>query len=132
MNAFRISKWHRLTALAVLALALCLPFARAVYAQAAGTGEVTVPQLVMSGGMFVVMGMVFAAHWLLDWMKPNLPQSVFPIMGALVAPLFNMASDALTGLSVPVEWTPFIGWLGDYLDDQRYWVQEWLKKGGVA
>lgn len=123
---------HVFARLGALALALAVLFAPMAFAQATGTGEVTVPQLVMSGGMFVVMGMVFAAHWFLDWMKPNLPQSVFPIMGALVAPLFNMASDALTGLSVPVEWTPFIGWLGDYLDDQRYWFMEWLKKGGVA
>lgn len=123
---------HVFARLGALALALAVLFAPMAFAQTAATGEVTTPQLLLSVGTAVVMVLAFGAHWFLDWVAPRIPQGAWPFISVLVTPLFAKLGEILTGWDAPMEWTPFLGWLVDYLDDQRYWFTEWLKARGAA
>lgn len=122
---------HVLARVGLLLLTLAIPFWPFAMAQTAGTGEVSTSQLVLSAGMAVVMLLAFGAHWLLDWVAPKIPQAAWPFIAVVVTPLFAWVGEKLTGWNAPMEWTPFLGWLVDYADDQRYWFMEWIKQNSA-
>lgn len=91
----------------------------------AATGEVDIPALVLSGGTFVLMGLAFVLHWVVDTWKPQLPQWVWLMVAPGVMSGLIWLNSQLGALDIDTSlwYAPLLGLAVDWVHDQIVWFQ---------
>lgn len=113
----------RFLAVAVALVCASVP----VYAQT----SVDMQGLVVSGGMFALMVVAFGFHWLVDKLKPELPQWAWLMIAPGVMTGLMWLNEWANALQVDTTmwYAPLAGLIVDWVHDQIVW---WQSEGSVA